>query len=87
MLPSSGYGTNLQREHSERKTPKLIAIGSGYTDEDLKELQQAIGEEAGIKYLKVQKEALEAGGFTVERPSAELIAQNIKGQLANMGQV
>lgn len=84
VVPSSGYGTDLQREESKRKIPKLIAVGAGFTDEDLKELQQAIGEKAGIKYLKVRKEDLEAGGFTVERPNAEWIAKNIKEQMGKV---
>lgn len=76
----------MQRQPSDRKIPKLVLIGAGFTDDDHQELQKAIGEKSeGVTYVKVRKEDLEKGGSTVEKPSADWIANNIREKLSTMG--
>ncbi len=81
MVPSAGYGSNAHRDECERKIPKAILRGAGFSDEDIEELRAASKELAGLDYVKVTKEDLVKGGCTVQAPDADWIAKILKEKL------
>ena len=81
MVPSTGYGSNAHCDESERKIPKIILRGAGFSDEDIDELRATSKELAGLNYVRVTKEDLAKGGCTVEVPDADWIAKILKEKL------
>jgi hypothetical protein len=81
VAPSSGYGSNIQRNESERRIPRAILRAAAFSDEDIDELKAASKELAGLDYVKVTKEDLAKAGCTVEAPDAGMIAGILKEKL------
>lgn len=83
VIPSSGFGSNLKRAESERRIPKLVVVGAGFTDEDLEELKAAVGEKGeDVTFIKISREALEKRtGTTVQNPNKEWLINNVREQL------
>lgn len=71
----------MNRDESERKIPKAILRGAGFSDEDLEELRTASKELAGLDYVIVTKEDLVKGGCTVQVPDPDWIAKILKEKL------
>jgi hypothetical protein len=47
ILPSSGFGSNLEREESERRMPRAVFCGAGVPQEEVDELRKVVAKVEG----------------------------------------
>jgi len=67
--PSSGIGTNAERDAAERIAPTAVLMGGGVTMEEFQELKEKAGGNEDVKWFKLTMERLkELGG-----PSPDII--------------
>ena len=79
--PASGLGTNASIPPAERKVPKAIFFGGGFTDDEFEKLSAAVkARSPDVHFVKVQKrDVLAAGSFG---PNPETIAKIYRKKMA-----
>ncbi|KAJ9660499.1 hypothetical protein H2201_006921 [Coniosporium apollinis] len=81
VAPSSGIGTNAERDAAERVGPRAVLMGGGVTMEEFQECKEKAGGNEDVKWIKLTMEKLkELGG-----PSPDTIVTVCREMLKDAG--
>ncbi|KAK3303080.1 uncharacterized protein B0T15DRAFT_262894 [Chaetomium strumarium] len=81
--PSSGLGSNVDREAAERKVPKVVIFGGAVTDDEAKSVSEAVAVLAPqVKMVRVTKDDISAAGSA--GPNPEVIVKVLREKLGKL---